>query len=61
MKALRLQEIIQQSAEEESQQLIVMPIHFIRLRVKTTEINFPMVEVQLVEWTIVLSKISKIT
>jgi hypothetical protein len=61
MKALRLQEIIQQSAEEESQQLIVMPIHFIRRRVKTTEINFPMVEVQLVEWTIVLSKISKIT
>jgi hypothetical protein len=61
MKALRLQEIIQQSAEEESQQQIVMHIHFIRLRVKTTEINFPMVEVQLVEWTIVLSKISKIT
>jgi len=53
--------IILRLAEEENQLLIVMLIHFIRLKGKTTETNSRMVEDQSEEWITVLSKTFKTT
>jgi len=57
---LRLATLLQLVVEE-NRLLTVMRIHFIRLKVRTTEINFPMVVDRSVEWMPVLSKTSKTT
>jgi len=57
---LRLATLLQLVVEE-NRLLTVMRIHFIRLKVRTTEINFPMEVDRSVEWMPVLSKTSKTT
>jgi hypothetical protein len=57
---LRLATLLQLVVEE-NPLLTVMRIHFIRLKVRTTEINFPMEVDRSVEWMPVLSKTSKTT